>query len=178
MKFMTVTIVKHPVDDVWKAMRDDLPLVTSKREDIHGVAEQERRVEPPVYRIVNIWTANAKLPQAILRFLGTDKIAWTDRAEWDETKKICTWSIEPHQFRDAIVCRGCTVFESALGGTGSKVTFSGDLDWRSDKLPGIAAGIGQAVQQGAEGVIRNVIQKNFRTIAEAVEKHLTSKSKR
>jgi hypothetical protein len=174
MKFNTISMIKHPVDKVFTAMRDSLPLVTSKWADIHNIKEQERKAGPDGITVVNIWTAATKLPPAVLSFIGTEKFTWTDTALWNDANKICTWSIEPHQFRDSVQCKGTTVFTTAIGGQGTKITFSGDLDWKSDKFLGMAGGIGQAVLSGAEGIIRNVIQKNFRSIAEAVEAHLNT----
>jgi hypothetical protein len=172
MKFQTVSIVKHHINAVWVSMRDDLPAVTSRREDIHSVTEQERHASPRICRIVNVWKARTKLPPAAMRLLDADMFVWTDRAEWNNETRVCTWSIEPHHFRDSICCHGTTAFEPAVGGTGTRITFSGDLEWDSAKLLGLAGGMGEAVFSSAEGIIRNVIQKNFRKVADAVALHL------
>lgn len=178
MKFQTLKVVRHKLAAVWPAMRDDLPLVTSNRQDIHSVAEQDRQVVLPVHRIVNIWRAKTRLPAAITKLLDEDMFAWTDRAEWDDETGICKWSIELHHFRDAIHCDGTTVFESAIGGNGTKITFSGKLEWSKEKLGGIAGGITNAVLSNAEGIVRNAIQKNFLAIVGAVEDHLDALKKK
>lgn len=175
MKFQTITIIKYKIDAVWKTMRDDLPELAYLMEDIESITEKERHVSPSVHKVINIWKSATKLPPIIMRYLNTDMFTWTDRAEWNNESLVCNWKIEPHHFRDSIHCKGKTSFESAMGGLGTKITFSGDLEYNSQKLIGITNFIGDTVLGAADSIIRIIVQKNFRKIAEAIEKHLVEK---
>jgi len=177
MRFQTVSVIKHESRIVWAAMRDDLPKIVHFLGDIESVTEQQRCETKEHCKIVNIWKASPRLPQALVKFIDSDMFMWTDRAEWDNRMQTCNWSIELHHFRDSIQCHGSTLFQPAMGGAGTKVTFSGDLNWNSRKLLGSASFLGETALSAAEGIIRNILQKNFRKIAEALGQYLDEKNR-
>jgi hypothetical protein len=170
MDFKTVNIIQHPIDRVWAAMRDDLPKLVV--EDIESINVELYEKRSHLCTVVNIWKACPRLPDSIARHMDSDMFVWTDRAEWNEKKMECLWSIEPHHFRERIRCGGSTKFDSAIGGRGTRVTFSGNFEWNNQNLPGEPNVLEEAVYKGIEALIRNLIPKNFRKITDALTKYL------
>jgi hypothetical protein len=175
MQFKTISLIKYGIVNVWTTMRDDLPDLAKMMEDIESITEEERKNSSAICYVVNTWKSAIKLPQSIKTHFGTDLFVWTDRAEWDNETHVCKWTIELHRFRDSIRCHGSTTFETAMGGLGTKITFSGDLDWNSQKLAGLTGLFGETVLMMAENIVQNAIQKNFRKIAETITKYLDLK---
>jgi hypothetical protein len=176
MEFKTISLIKHRTEKVWSTMRDELPKLAEMMDDIESITEKERIQSKTLYQIVNIWKSATRLPQPVMNLLHTDSFSWTDRAEWNNESHICQWSIEMHYFHDAVQCHGSTVFEPAMGGNGTKVTFSGNLILNSRKLEGFTGVLGEAVFAAAQGIIQNTIQKNFRKVTETIGKHLDKNS--
>jgi len=175
MQFKTVNLIKHETEKVWATMRDDLPKLAEMMDDIESITEKERTESQTTYHVVNIWKSAIKLPQSIMSVLGSDLFVWTDRAEWNNETHVCRWTIELAHFRDSVECHGTTIFESAMGGKGTKISFSGDLVWDRHKLGGIAGAFGETVLIVAEDFIQNAVQKNFRKIAETIAKYMDQK---
>jgi hypothetical protein len=172
MEFKTTSLIKFGTEKVWATMRDDLPKLAEMMEDIESITETSRTVSKTTYNIVNIWKSATKLPQPIINLLHSNYFSWTDTAEWNNETHFCKWSIEMHHLQNAVICHGSTIFEPAMGGNGTKVTFCGNLELDSRKLSGITGVLGEAVFIGAQGIIQNMMQKNFRKVIETIGKHL------
>lgn len=173
MKFQTLALVKHPLPRVWKAMRDELPLLASRIDDIESITTTQRSESPGQISIVNIWRARPTLPEMLAKHVDTASLAWTDRAVWDEESKTCRWSIEPHVFSGHFECRGETRFEPAMGGRGTRITFSGEAEIKFGLFgDGVRKVLEDTLFKGAMGFVQDIISKNFRKIATALEKHL------
>jgi len=168
-------MIKHGTEKVWKTMRDDLTELVGMIDEIESVTGKERNETKQIYRVVNIWQASVKLPQTIMSVIGSDLFSWTDRAEWNNDTHICTWTIELHQFRESVKCNGTTTFEPAMGGNGTRVTFSGNIDWDNRKTGGMTGMLGEAFLVIGGDFIQNAVQKNFRKLAEATAKYLDKK---
>ncbi len=175
MQFKTVNLIKHGVEDVWQTMRDDLPKLAEMMDDLESITEKERTESPTVFHVVNIWISATKIPQSIKKILDSEHFVWTDRAEWNNETHVCRWTINLHHFHDSVQSHGTTIFEPAMGGNGTKVTFSGNLEWDNEKLTGIVGVFGETVLILAKDIIQNAIQKNFRKITGAIEKYLDQK---
>jgi len=171
MKFNTVSIVKYPLDRVWIAMRDDLPKLVDLLEEIESISVELNEQGSHIHKVVNIWKACPRLPQSIAKRLDSDMFVWTDLAEWNRKKRECLWSIEPHHFRE-IRCLGSTSFDSAMGGRGTRITFTGNIDWHNQELPEATGFQEEAVYKSAEVLLRNLIPRNFRKLTDALAKHL------
>jgi hypothetical protein len=174
MQFRTLDLVKHEMEKVWASMRDDLPKLADMMEDVESITEEERFESPPVVHVVNIWKCAMSLPNSLRMFVDSGVFIWTDRGEWNNETHVCKWTIEVHNFRDSVECHGKTVFEPAMGGNGTKITFSGDLELNSQKLAGITGFLGATVLLMAEDIIHHAIQKNFRNITKTIAKYMTT----
>lgn len=172
MHFNTISIIKHPIDQVWLTMRDDLPKLVELAEDIESISVELHEKKSGICKVVNIWKASPPLPQSVARYLKSDMFVWTDRAEWNEEKMECLWSIEPHHFRDRVHCSGVTSFHPAMGGRGTRITFIGDFEWDSQSLSVVPNLLKEAVHKIVESLVSDLIPKNFRKITDAVKRHL------
>jgi len=173
VKFQTLAVVRHPLPRVWEAMRDNLPQLAAHLEDIESITIAERTESPGVVSLVNIWRAKPNLPEFLARHVDTAKFAWTDRALWDEAAMTCVWRIEPHVFGSYFESRGETRFEPAMGGRGTRITFSGEAEIK-------IGSVGQGVRKAVEGALldgamtfgQGIIARTFRKLAEALGAHL------
>lgn len=172
MEFRTVSIVKHPVESTWRVMRDELPLLGSKVDDIASISVESREQGDSVYRIVNVWRACPPLPGVVAQYLEPDMFAWTDRAEWHDVRRECHWSIEAHHFRDGLLCSGTTTFAHAMGGRGTRISFSGEVGWGKADIPGVPAFMQLPVRKGVEVLMASLVPKNFRKLIDALQRHL------
>ena len=63
IKFRTLTVVKHQVEAVWTAMRDQMPALSVSLDEIEEIRETSRdTTDGSVVRVVNEWQARLKLP--------------------------------------------------------------------------------------------------------------------
>lgn len=177
MTFNTVSMVKHPIDRVWTIMRDDLPKLVDLIDDIEDISVQSYEKRNHNCKVVNVWRASPPLPQSIAGRLDSSMFIWTDRADWNDKNKECLWSIEHHHFRDRIRCSGTTRFESAIGGRGTRITFSGSFELNHHNLPGMLRSLEGPALKAIENLISSLIPKNFHKIADALSTHLDSQKR-
>jgi hypothetical protein len=175
MKFNTVSMVKHPTAAVWRVMRDDLPALAPHMADIGSIrVESVRQNGDDIKQIVNLWEARPRLPLNLSNPLPADLFTWRDHAEWHETAKECRWSIEHPTFRDSFTCAGVTRFQPAMGGRGTRMTFSGTFDLNRQHLPKGLGVLGGPTLQMVESMLIKLIPKNFQKISTAIDAHLKS----
>jgi hypothetical protein len=173
VKFQTLALVKYPLPRVWKAMRDELSQLARHLDDIESITTTGRTETPDTISIVNIWRAKPKLPELLARHVDTSKFAWTDYASWNEQEKICRWRIEPQVFGTYFGSSGETRFEPAMGGRGTRITFSGEAEIKISMVgDGVRKVLEDTIFKGAMGFIQGIITKNFRKMADALGKHL------
>src|ERR1039457_6044608 len=138
MRISSVSVLKHPRESVWVAIRDRLPEVVLLLDDIESVTVESRKELPDgTVDLVNIWKAKPKLPAIVTGYIKTEMLAWTDRAEYRPRSYECVWRMEPHFLAERIRCSGVTRYEPAMGGRGTRVTFEGDLVLSLQNLAGV-----------------------------------------
>lgn len=173
MKLKSICVLKHPREKVWVAIRDRLPEIVQLLEDIEGVTVQSRdEGADKTVRLVNVWHAKPQLPAIVASYIKPEMLAWTDRAEYRTETFICHWKLEPHFFTDRIECSGCTRYEPAMGGRGTRVTFEADFHLFTKALPGVPTLLEGAVAKGVETFMTALVPRNFRKLMDALEKSL------
>jgi hypothetical protein len=165
METKSISMVKHPVHLVAATMRDRLAEVAAGVDDVESVQLQERVEQADGgLLVVNLWQARPKLPALIASRLRPEMLRWTDRATWNPAGDVCTWEIDPHYFHDHIQCRGHTRYEPAMGGRGTRITFTSEFLLGR----GPTGGIANPLLVVAEPILRGLIPKNFQKIVEAL----------
>lgn len=170
--FSTTALLNQPVADLWLEIRDRLPELVPRLGDIRAVIPLERSSQGAITRIVNRWEADPKIPQALASALKMDALYWIDRAEWNDSTRECRWKIEPGFFADRIRCHGSTLYEPAMGGRGTRITFRGELNVTVGSL------VGSAVAGAIESFVTAVIPRNFQALANAAASSLAGKAGR
>jgi hypothetical protein len=159
MEAKTISVVKHPRDLVWSTMRDRLAEIAAHVQDVESAQLVERREHDDVATVVHVWQASPKLPAIIASRVQPEMFRWNDHALWDARSFTCTWRIEPHHFADYIQCHGITTYEPAIGGRGTRITFTSDFHLgRGDGR------IASPLLSAAEPFFRGIIPKNFQKI--------------
>ena len=121
--------------------------------------------------VTNIWQARPKLPALLAARLKPEMLRWTDRAVWSPREHTCSWRIDPHYFTGRIACQGSTRFEPAMGGRGTRLTFSSEFRLGQNGKP---SALEDVVLRGAESLLQGLIPKNFQKIVTALTAHLDS----
>ena len=173
VKTRSISIVRHPLDAVWTAIRDHLPELVRYLDDIESVTVQSREELPDgTVRLVNLWRAKPKLPAIVANRIRPDMLAWTDRAEYRPATRECHWNLEPHFFSEHFRCPGLTRYEPAMGGRGTRVTFENDLQISLQRVPGVPSLLEGTLASGIESFVSALIPKNLRKLTDAAAKFL------
>jgi hypothetical protein len=164
--FATTAILRRPLGPVWTAMRDRLDEIVPSVADIRSFSNASRETIGDVVRLVNVWEAAPQLPATIVSLVPESLLRWKDYAVWVESTRECRWRIETAFASDRIHCTGTTIYEEAIGGRGTRITFRGQLDIRAG---GVISG---ALAPIAESVVTSIIPRNFTNLANAVGSYL------
>jgi hypothetical protein len=172
METKTISMIRHPLDEVWTAMRDHLPEIAAGVDDVESVRLESRAETADGSTIVtNIWQARPKLPALLAARLKPEMLRWTDRAEWSPSDRTCTWKIDPHYFAGRIACQGSTRYEPAMGGRGTRLTFTSAFCVGQNGKPGVLEDV---ILRGAESLLQGLIPRNFQKIVTALAAYLDS----
>ena len=165
--FRTVEIVKAPPAEIWRAIRDRLDELVPHLPEIRSVTVEHRDELPDgTVNLVNLWRAQANIPAVLNSVIKPEYLAWTDRAKWNLAKLECTWQIEMHFHRERTRCHGSTIFEPALGGRGTRVTFAGEFNMNAKGMKGIPSLLESTVETGIEAFVTSLIPSNFRKLVQ------------
>ena len=176
MNFKTISIIKFPVDIAWKTMLHHLPDIANDVDDLESITEKERTIFPDGnIKVVNLWKAKPKFPAIVAKYINPDMLAWTDTAIWNEKEKAIEWKIRSHHFHEEMHCAGTTIFETAMGGKGCRLTFSGSIEWRGKVLSLSLGVLDSTIAKAVEGVLTQMIPSNFRKITEVMSKYIEKK---
>ncbi len=155
-------MVRHPLELAWSNMRDRLGDVARGVADIRSFTTTARSQNGGVTTAVNEWVADPQLPAALMALLPEKLFRWIDRASWIDALHECRWSIETAFSADRVRCGGVTLYEPAIGGRGTRITFRGELEI----APGGAL-VGPLASL-VESIVTTIIPKNFNALANAL----------
>ena len=165
--FRNLVVIRRPQPELWRTMRDHLVEFAGSIADIENVRQIERTMDPSGNtRITNEWRVRQQIPAAIRSMLKIDALGWIDRNTWDDAAKTCTCTIEPGFLREHIACSGQTIFAEGMGGRGTRVTFSGELDIKPGMI-GSLGGLEAVVTAFIESVVTTIVPRNLRAVVEA-----------
>ncbi len=166
--FRSLAVVKRPAPEVFAIVRDRLVDLVPMVDDVRAIEVLERdELGNGDVRLVNLWTAAQRVPEAIARPLGADEIVWTDRNVWTSGEMTCRWTIEPGLFTEHIRCEGVTTYEPAMGGRGCRVTLEGTFDLAPTALARFSGAIRRPATSLVESMVSTIIPRGTRKVAEA-----------
>lgn len=165
--FKSIVVVTHPLDLVWSTIRDRLPELVLLLDDIESVTVVERHDEDDgTVRLVNLWKAKPQIPSMLSSAINPAMFAWTDHARWLPASRECHWRIEPKFLASNARCTGATRYEAALGGKGTKITFSGEFDIAAHKFAGVPSFLDGTISKAIESFVTSLIPRNFRKLTQ------------
>jgi len=154
-----------------------MPRLAPALPDVAAILELERSSPADgVVRVLNRWVVRQQLPSFLREHLGSGELGWLDCAEWRADDFVCRWIIKPSIKGEVVSCDGETRFEPAMGGRGTRVTFSGRLSIAPGLLSGVAAGIERPLMGFVETIATTMIPGNFRQVVEAASRTTASKA--
>jgi hypothetical protein len=166
--FRSLIVLKRPHEELWTVMRDHLVELVPHIADIEAISQLERSVDADdVVHLVNRWHVRQQVPPAIRSILKADELSWIDRNTWDARSFTCTWAIEPTFLTEYIDCSGQTMFASAMGGQGARITFEGGLDLKPGLLGASLGGVEKLASGFLESIVTTIIPRNLRAVVEA-----------
>ena len=176
--FKTMIVVKHPKPKVWEAMRDRLTEMAPFLDDVSSIKQLDRKdLANGKVLLTNLWKADIEIPEAIRAILHASDVSWLDRAEWFEPRSRCEWQIEPQFFTEHIKCSGTTLFESAIGEQGTRITFEGTIEIALSGIRGVPNFMLGTATKAIESLVTTLIPKNFQKMATAMSNLLEQKVK-
>jgi uncharacterized protein YndB with AHSA1/START domain len=166
-QFRTVEVVKAPIEEVWRAIRDRLDDLVPHLDEIRSVTVEHREESPDgTVKLVNLWQAKANIPSVLNSVIKPEYLAWTDRATWNPANFECTWQIEMHFHRERTKCHGSTLFEPALGNRGTRVSFAGEFSMDAKGMKGVPTMLESTLESGVEAFVTSLIPTNFRKLVQ------------
>jgi len=160
--FQSFTMVRQPLELVWLTLRDRLPEIAASLDDLESIEVLERKAEADNrLLLLNRWSAKQQIPHLLRDKLGVSSIYWLDRALWDDSTHVCSWSIEPSVMPDHIECRGVTTYSPAMAGRGTKVSFEGYFTLKPGFLDGLPAVLEPVLSGFVETLVSSLIPHNL-----------------
>jgi len=170
-EFQSLVVVKHPVEKVWFTVRDRLPELGAMLDDVESIVLIERQsAGPGKVRLVNEWRSSQRIPPVLRDRLEASELGWLDRNLWDDADHRCAWAIEPSVLTQHIQCAGSTRYEPAMGGRGTRITFTGTFDLEPGALAMFTGSLRKPVAAFAESIATTVIPRNVRKLMEAASR--------
>ena len=110
MDIKVVTSEPYPIDDVFHAMRDQMPEVAAFMPNISSIeVEQRDDTQSGHVKLVNRWTAAAtEIPVVARGMIDPSHVYWLDHAHWQSEGLICHWRLEMGFMSDRVTCSGTT----------------------------------------------------------------------
>lgn len=165
-QFRALVVVRQPLEPVWETVRDRLPELVPRIDDVERIAVLEREEDEGRVRLVNEWVAAQRIPDMVARTIGANEIGWIDRCEWDDGSRVGHWTIEPLVLADAVSCSGTTSYEPAMGGRGVRVTVEGSFELAGSALDGLARSLHRPVTTFVESIVSTMIPRSTRHVVQ------------
>jgi hypothetical protein len=165
--FKSLVVSTQPADLLWRTVRDRMPALAARLDDIERVKVLERQdLRDGTVRLVNEWRAKPLAGVPLKAIIGASSIVWLDHAEWNPASRICRWRIEPRFLPGQLQCHGSTTYEPAMGGRGSRILFEGQFELTL-KRHSVASTVMSHALPLVESIVTVMIPKNFRRTVDA-----------
>ncbi|MEE2786441.1 MAG: SRPBCC family protein [Myxococcota bacterium] len=176
MDIQVVTSVPFPMDDVYHAMRDQMPALAEFMPNIASIQVESRDDDSSgEVRLVNRWTAAAtEIPVVARGMIDPSNVYWLDHAHWKSEPQSCHWRLEMGFMSDRVQCQGITRY-IAQGPSTTQMEITGTLELNLKGLvPRLLIG---KVTAGVERFVGKLVEPNFQKTADALAAYLDSQAK-
>jgi hypothetical protein len=169
MVLFAETEIPYPLPLVFSTYRDRLEEIVPYLPNIECIQVQQRSENENIAYLVNAWTSKRDLPLLVQKFLKTDAFRWTDRAEWNASRWICSWSVQTEIFPGLVECWGTTSFVDVSSTT--RIRIDGELQLHLEKLH-VPRFLANSLQPLIEKFVVNALKPNLLSAGEGVGKFL------
>jgi hypothetical protein len=155
----------QPADRVYPLVRDELPRLLPYLPDVERIVELSReRPADNRLEVVNQWTAKAKVPGLVAKFLPPDVFTWKDFASWNDDENAVEYRLEGFGY-DAT---GKNFFTADGDGTVIRVTATVNIHPETFKIPRL---LFNKVFPVLEGTIKKAVQPNLTALARGLRSY-------
>lgn len=174
MELNASSLIRHPLPEVYKAYRDELPDIAHFIPNVKEVRVLSREDRPGGVKLHNLWVGRGEIPKVAQGIIKPDMLNWDDYAEWDDGTTSCQWEIKIRVFTEKFSCRGQNRI-SAEGPGQSRVTLSGKLEIDLRDIPGVPRIFASRIAPQVEAFIIALIKPNLEQVNVALGKYLDSR---
>lgn len=174
MRIETASLIHHPRDVVYRAYRDELPLIAEHIPDVREIRVESRREEDGVVYAHNVWISERDVPAMARAIIKPHMLSWDDHAEWHERDWEVRWRIATRFFTDHVRCSGVNRFYAVDEGT-TRLEVTGDFTIDLEELPGMPRFVARGLRPKVEEFIVSVIKPNLERTNESVAKYLDAR---
>lgn len=171
MQIHASSIIHHPLDRVYRAYKDELPLIAPYMPDIKEIRVLSREDLPDGPKLHNEWTGKTEIPKVAQGIVKPEMVKWDDFATWHDSGTYCEWRIATRFFTENVKCGGTNRF-TADGPGRTRVTLSGTLDVSLKDIPGVPRFLAGTIAPQIEKFIIALITPNLEKVNKSLERYL------
>ena len=174
MKIHSESLIAHPLDEVYKAYRDELPRIARFIPDIKEILVKSREETPEGVKLHNLWVADRELPKMIKGLVKPEMMQWDDYADWNDGETFVAWRLVIPAFKDQVRCEGRNSFYA--DGEHTRVVLTGELHIKLENVPGVPKFMAKKMAPKIEEFIVKLITPNLKLVNECLGDYLDSKN--
>jgi hypothetical protein len=163
MKILSESVLRHPLERVYTAYRDEMPAIASTIPDISAVRVVSRADRDGGATIHNEWISATRLPPGLSAVIRPEHLCWDDHAEWDDATHTVRWRIATRVFTDQISCGGTNRFV-ADGDGATRLILDGDLRIDIRSVPGVPGFVARRLGPKLESFFVGLIAPNLEKV--------------
>lgn len=169
MKIEADAFIDHPVSEVFRVYRDELPRIANGLPRVREIVVVSREEMGDEVRLVNLWRGSAQVP-AVAEKILPPMVSWHDHAVWDASTHRCSWRIESDIFPEAVKCQGENLFVDVGGRTRVEIRGEIRIDLAKVRLvPELVAG---SIAQAVERFLVRQITPTLTSVSDALADYL------
>jgi len=166
--------IPFPREVVFKAYRDQLPLLVPYLPNLKSITVVDRKEEGGKVILKNEWWAKTEIPRAAQGFLKPEMLSWYDYATWDEASFSNVWHLEMRAMREVVSCKGGNSFEA--DGPGATILhLRGELDLDLKRVPGVPRLLAGTIGPTVEKFVVAMLRPNLAEVAKGLEQYLQAR---
>ncbi len=170
MEINVSSVIRHPLDRVFRAYRDELSRVAPYLGNVKEIRVEKREEADGVVKLHNVWVGKGEVPRFAQGILKPEALCWDDFADWYASDKHCNWRLKTRVFTDAVNAHGENRLSAEGGGT--RVTLKGTLDINLKEIPGVPKILAGTLKPQIEGFIVALIKPNLEQTNAAIGRYL------